>query len=70
MPATYGNFYRVLDLVDEWDHQKLFWGDKGALFLDYDAQVPPGKDCQRYIQIYSTAVLKQLSWKPEVLSSD
>jgi hypothetical protein len=31
LPATYGEFDRVLELVDEWDHKRLFWGDKGDL---------------------------------------
>lgn len=31
LPATYGNFDRVLDLVDEWNHKRLFWGEKEHL---------------------------------------
>lgn len=30
LPATYGNFKRALEVVDEWDHQMMFWGDKGG----------------------------------------
>lgn len=33
IPGCYGNFQRVLGWVDEWNHQKLFWGDKGELVL-------------------------------------
>ncbi|KAJ5378173.1 uncharacterized protein N7496_005582 [Penicillium cataractarum] len=33
IPATYGNFEKVLELVDDWSHEKLFWGDKGDLLL-------------------------------------
>ncbi|KAJ5461798.1 uncharacterized protein N7458_003350 [Penicillium daleae] len=29
LPASYGNFERVTQLVDDWDHDSLFWGDKG-----------------------------------------
>ncbi|KAJ5688963.1 hypothetical protein N7462_003355 [Penicillium macrosclerotiorum] len=31
IPTTYGNFQGVLGLVDEWNHPRLFWGDKGEL---------------------------------------
>lgn len=31
IPASYGNFGRILRLVDEWNHRRLFWGDKGEL---------------------------------------
>lgn len=31
LPAVYGNFARLTEFVDEWDHTRLFWGDKGAL---------------------------------------
>lgn len=31
LPATYGDFERVIQLVDDWDHGRLFWGDKGCL---------------------------------------
>jgi hypothetical protein len=30
LPATYGEFDRVIQLVDDWDHGRLFWGDKGC----------------------------------------
>jgi hypothetical protein len=30
LPASYGNLERVARLVDEWDHARLFWGDKGC----------------------------------------
>lgn len=30
LPASYGNFERVTRLVDDWDHARLFWGDKGC----------------------------------------
>jgi K+-transporting ATPase c subunit len=29
--ATYGSFLRVLELVDKWNHQRFFWGDKWEL---------------------------------------
>jgi len=29
-PATYGDMDRLLGLVDEWNHDLIFWGDKGA----------------------------------------
>jgi hypothetical protein len=29
-PATYGNIRALLSLVDDWDHERLFWGDKGV----------------------------------------
>jgi hypothetical protein len=28
-PATYGDIERLLALVDDWDHDRIFWGDKG-----------------------------------------
>ncbi|KAJ5177074.1 uncharacterized protein N7482_002951 [Penicillium canariense] len=31
LPASYGKFNRVIQLVDDWDHVRLFWGDKGCL---------------------------------------
>ncbi|OJJ42388.1 hypothetical protein ASPZODRAFT_20506 [Penicilliopsis zonata CBS 506.65] len=30
LPATYGCFARLAELVDDWDHPRLFWGDRGA----------------------------------------
>ncbi|OQE26815.1 hypothetical protein PENSTE_c005G10451 [Penicillium steckii] len=30
LPATYGDFERVLELVDEWKYRRMFWGDKGV----------------------------------------
>jgi hypothetical protein len=30
LPATYGEFDRVIQLVDDWDYGRLFWGDKGC----------------------------------------
>jgi hypothetical protein len=30
-PSTFGNIRLLVELVDEWDHRKLFWGDKGEL---------------------------------------
>lgn len=29
-PATYGDVDRLFSLVDEWNHEYIFWGDKGA----------------------------------------
>jgi hypothetical protein len=28
-PAAYGNIRKLAAFVDEWEHEKLFWGDKG-----------------------------------------
>jgi hypothetical protein len=28
-PTTYGNILTLMYLVDEWDHRRIFWGDKG-----------------------------------------
>jgi len=28
-PATYGDIQALLALVDDWDHTRIFWGDKG-----------------------------------------
>ena len=30
-PSTYGNISALLALVDDWDHETLFWGQKGEL---------------------------------------
>lgn len=29
LPAVYGNFNRMIEIVDDWEHKRLFWGDKG-----------------------------------------
>jgi hypothetical protein len=28
-PATYGNLKALIHLVDDWEHRRIFWGDKG-----------------------------------------
>lgn len=28
-PATYGNIKAIMALVDDWKHQRIYWGDKG-----------------------------------------
>lgn len=30
-PATYGDVRVLMALVDDWDHKKIFWGDKGGV---------------------------------------
>jgi hypothetical protein len=30
-PATYGHIRTLVSLVDEWQHTKIFWGDKGEI---------------------------------------
>lgn len=30
-PVTYGDIQRLSFLIDEWDHEVLFWGDKGEV---------------------------------------
>lgn len=30
-PVTYGDIQRSSFLIDEWDHEVLFWGDKGKV---------------------------------------
>ena len=30
-PPTYGNIRTLASLVDEWQHKKIFWGDKGEV---------------------------------------
>lgn len=30
-PVTYGKISRLLDFVDDWDHERIFWGDKGEM---------------------------------------
>ncbi|KAK0712135.1 hypothetical protein B0H67DRAFT_555982 [Lasiosphaeris hirsuta] len=29
-PATYGNVLALVELVDDWGHERVFWGDKGV----------------------------------------
>ncbi|KAJ5433592.1 uncharacterized protein N7458_012748 [Penicillium daleae] len=43
IPGCYGNFQRVWGWVDEWNHQKLFWGDKGELVLGFRRAGTSGK---------------------------
>jgi hypothetical protein len=30
-PATYGDIRALMSLVDDWNHDRLFWGDKGVV---------------------------------------
>jgi hypothetical protein len=30
-PAAYGNLHKLAIFVDEWEHERLFWGDKGEI---------------------------------------
>jgi hypothetical protein len=30
-PVTYGDIQRLSFLIDDWDHEVLFWGDKGEV---------------------------------------
>jgi hypothetical protein len=30
-PAAYGNLYKLAAFIDEWGHDRLFWGDKGEI---------------------------------------
>ncbi|KAI7971255.1 hypothetical protein EIK77_003554 [Talaromyces pinophilus] len=30
-PVTYGDILRLSYFIDEWDHEKIFWGDKGEV---------------------------------------
>ncbi|KAF2673028.1 hypothetical protein BT63DRAFT_145049 [Microthyrium microscopicum] len=30
-PVTYGDIERLIAFIDEWDHERIFWGDKGEL---------------------------------------
>ncbi|KAJ5703768.1 hypothetical protein N7493_010906 [Penicillium malachiteum] len=30
-PVTYGDIQRLSQFVDDWDHKRLFWGDKGEI---------------------------------------
>lgn len=30
-PAAYGNVHKLAIFVDEWDHKRVFWGDKGQV---------------------------------------
>jgi hypothetical protein len=60
IPATYGNFDRVLELVDAESPGVVLGGGgwiKGNLCLDYDGRAPLEERYQSCSRIFSVAVL-------------
>jgi len=66
-PSTYGDIHALVVLVDEWDHERLFWGDKGTL----DDRDGNGSDVRiagtaghRLADLQADAEYRGLDWQP------
>lgn len=62
-PATYGHIRALIELVDEWDHDPMFWGDKGEYTYIQGVRVA-GTAGRRLADLRAGTLYTGLSYSP------